>query len=406
MPQFSYRAKKGPKEIVDGIIEAPNKEAVVTKLNQMGFVPISVREAAEKERMPVKPAVRSIYKRVRSKDIAIFTAQLASLIKSKVQLLEAIDILNEQTQQPHLKEIITNLGGEIKDGRTLSDAMSRYPRVFSSLYINMIRSGESAGVLEEALVRLANFAEKEEEMKAKITSSLVYPFFIVIVGLATVFYLITFVIPQVTALFDQIGQKLPLPTRMLIFMSNKVKHYWYVIVLAIVGAIVLFKRRSFKEPERIIFDRFKLKLPFVGDFLQKSVLARFSRTLGVLLANGIPLFRAIEIATPTVDNEIYKRELQKIYKDIIDGLSVQASMRKSSWFPPFMVNMFGVGEKTGNLQDSLQEIANFYEREVDRALRIMTSMLEPFIILVMGLAVGFVVFAMLLPIFEMNLAVK
>ena len=414
MTKFNYEAKKGPKEIVSGVIETDTQEAAVDKLNQMGYMPISV--APVKKVAPAKSfdtkdkGTRAVHPllpgKVRSKDLTIFIEQLASLIKSKVPILEAIEVLYEQIESPALKKIILHIQSEVRNGKTLSHALSRYPKVFPILYVNMIESGEAGGVLEKTLMRLAEFRNKEEETRAKITSALAYPVFIIIIGIATIFVLFIFVIPRMTALFGEMGQTMPLPTRMLLAMSNLVRSYWYWIIAAVAGAIFMIRRSEKKKNEKIVLDRLKTQLPLIGNFIRKALIAEFSRTFALLLANGIPILQALKITIPTLSNEVFKNELKIVHKNIIDGMSLEQSMKKSQWFPRFMTNMLAVGERGGNLEEALLDVAKFYEREVDKTTKIITSLLEPAIILVTGLIVGFIVFAMLLPIFQLNFGVN
>lgn len=411
MAKFSYEAKKGPKETIRGIIEADSPDVAVDKLNQMGYTPITVISAKKEfseEDFHIQDIAKQprLFRKIRTKDLTIFTEQLASLIKSKVPILEAMRILHEQAENANLKKIISYIQSEIRGGKTLSQSLSKYSQVFPVLYINMIKSGEVAGVLDKTLMRLADFRNKEEEVREKVISALAYPIFVIIIGIATVFILFSFVIPRMASLFNEIGQTLPLPTRILLSLSYCVRNYWYWIFAVIAFIILIIRRSMAREKDKIIFDRFKLKLPLVGDFIKKSLIARFSRTFALLLANGIPIFQAIKITIPTLDNEVFKAELETVHKNIIDGMLLEQSMKKSKWFPPFMTNMLAVGEKGGNLENALLEVANFYEREVDKKTKIITSLLEPAIILVTGLMVGFVVFAMLLPIFEINFGIK
>lgn len=414
MMKFSYKAKKGPKEIVEGILEGENQRQIVDKLTGMGYVPIRIvpAEKASSEKAPalqihIKEAKGisglKLFRRVRAKEVTIFTEQLTSLVKSKVPLLEVMNVLSEQTENLYLKDIILHIRNEIKDGATLAQSLSKYPGVFPPLYINMVDSGEKGGVLEDTLVRLSDFRNREEEVKAKVSSALAYPIFIVIVGLITVFVLLGLIIPRIASLFEQIGQTLPLPTRLLIFLSNKIKNYWFLAVIVVALTTFIVRKSGIVKEKKVGWDRLKLKLPLLGNFIKKRILARFSRTLSTLLANGVPLFQAIKITIPTLDSEVFKLELEKVYKNIIDGASLEGSMKKSFLFPSFMINMLAVGEKRGSLKEALSEIANFYEREIDKISKVITSLLEPAIILVMGLIVGFVVFAMLLPIFQMNM---
>jgi len=412
MPVFVYQAKKGPQEIIDGIVEAATKEAAVNKIEQMGYVPIrlSLKEgppAGNTGKTPEnKGPALNFFDRVSSGDLNIFTDQLATLVKSKVPLFEAINILSSQTENQKLKQIIISISGKLKDGMTLSEALSKYPRVFPLLYVNMVRSGESGGVLDETLNRLAKFREEQEEVKANISSALAYPIFITIVSLITIIILLTFGIPRLASMFTENNQALPLPTKILISISSGIRSYWYLGVIFIGAAIFALRQKQLIEKRKAAFDKFILKLPLIGNFSKKAMLAEFTRTFALLLANGVPVLDALHITVPTINNEIFRKELENVHSDIIVGTPLSQSMKKSSWFPPFLINMIAVGERGGNLQDVLLEVAVFYEREVKKINKIMTSLLEPAIILVMGLIVGFIVIAMLLPIFEINMAVQ
>lgn len=406
MVKFTYEAKKGPVELVKGIIEAESQSAAVDKLSQMGYIPIRVVPAGEKsfnQRSNIAKQFSglSLSKKIRSKELTIFTEQLASLLKSKVPLFEALRFLYQQTENANLKIIISQAIDEIRDGKTLSDSLSKYPKVFPPLYVNMIESGEKGGVLEKTLLRLSEFRNRQEEIRSKVTSALVYPIFMLVVGVASMFVLLAFVIPRMASLFSEVGQTLPLPTRILLSVSSQFRNYWYLVPAIIVLGVFMFNRM--KEKKKGAFDKFKLKLPLIGNFIKKSVIARFARTLALLLASGIPLFQALAITIPTLDNEIIKSDLELIRKGIIDGASFEQSMKRSLCFPRFMTNMLAVGEKGGNLEEVLLEIAVFYERETNRVIKAITSLLEPAMILVMGLIIGFIVFAMLLPIFQINL---
>lgn len=414
MPKFSYEAKKGPQEVIQGTIEAENQDIAVDKINHLGYVPIRVTPVAEelaarKPKGTITPKGVSgigLFKKVRSRDLTVFMEQLASLIKSKVPLLEAMKVLHEQTENVNLKRIIADIQSQIRDGNSLSHSLSKHPAVFSPLYVNMIESGEAGGVLEETLIRLVDFRNKEEEIKTRLSTALAYPVFILIVGVVTVFILLGFVIPKMGSLFNEIGQALPLSTKILLSLGQNIKAHWYW-ALAIFAFLVLVLRRSrMMGRQKEYLDRLMLRLPLVGEFTRKSVLARCSRTLAILLANGIPLFQAIKITIPTIDNEIFKAELNTAHKDISGGMSLEQSIKKSNWFPRYVANMLAVGEKGGDLQGALLEVANFYDRQVDKATKMMTSLFEPAIILVMGLIVGFIVFAMLLPIFQINLGIR
>ena len=413
MPVFIYKAKNGPQEVIEGTVEAGSKEAAVSKIEQMGYVPIRVNvkeDSHTAEKLPPSKGAGAgnfgFTGKVGSHDLNVFTEQLATLVKSKVPLFEAINILSSQTENAGLKQIISSISAELKDGKTLSEALSKFPRVFPLLYVNLVRSGESGGVLDETLTRLAKFREEQEEVKANISSALAYPIFITIVGVLTVIVLLTFGIPRLVSMFSEAKQALPLPTRILISISNGIRNYWYWGLILIALLVSMLKQEQVTKKKKAVLDKIILRLPIFGNFNKKAMLAEFTRTFALLLANGVPVLEALQITVPTINNEIFKLELEKVHGDIIVGTPLSQSMKKSSWFPPFLTNMIAVGERGGNLQEVLLEVAVFYEREVRKINKIMTSLLEPAIILVMGLIVGFIVMAMLLPIFEINMGIK
>jgi type IV pilus assembly protein PilC len=406
MPIFHYKAKKGPQDIIESTVEAKTKQEAISKISRMGYVPVRVhssQEAPDKAGRPSKQKTGiRLFGKVKSRDITIFMEQLASLVRSKISIFEAINILATQTDSPELKKIIASISAELKDGRTLSSSLSKYPHVFPQLFVNMVNAGESGGVLEETLNRLSQFRQEEEELRAKVSSALAYPFFIMAVGVLTIFLLLTFGVPRLTFLFSDMGQALPLPTQILISISNGIRQYWYWGLAIIIFLIFFIKQQGIIRKNQLALDSFKLKMPLLGGFLKEVMLARFSRTFATLLANGIPVFQALAIVIPSLGNEVFKKELENIRTDVISGASFAESMKKSPWFPSFITNMIAISEKSGDLESGLSEIAGFYEREVNKTMKIMTSLLEPVIILVMGLVVAFIVMAMILPIFEIS----
>jgi len=406
MPIFHYKAKKGPQDIIESTIEARTKEDAISKISNMGYVPMRVFSAqgdAANVKTESKPGSgMRLFNRVKSRDITIFIEQLASLVRSKIPVFEAINILATQTDSPALKKIIGSISAELKDGKTLSESLSRYPHIFPQLFVNMVNAGESGGVLEETLNRLSQFRQEEEDLKAKVTSALAYPLFIIAVGLLTIFLLLAFGVPRLMFLFSDMEQALPLPTQILISISNGIRHYWYWGVLVILSLFFIIRQQGIIEKNKIAIDRFKLKLPLLGSFLKEAMMARFARTFSTLIANGIPVYQALGITIPSLGNEVFKKELEIVKADVISGSSFAQSMQKSQWFPSFITNMVAISEKSGNMENGLAEIAQFYEREVNKTMKIMTSLLEPVIILVMGIIVAFIVTAMMLPIFEIS----
>jgi general secretion pathway protein F len=400
---YKYRAKKGPEEIVEDIIEASSEKEAVDKLSEMGYLPLKIEEQTSIS-VTRSSSVSKFLGRVRSREVTIFSRQLASLLKSGMPILTSLNIILEQSENPNLKEMLRNIHNAVKDGATFSASLAQYPKVFSSLYIAMIRAGEDSGTLSQVLFRIADYRQEQEEMLSRFRMALAYPIVMALVGLGTVIFMLTYVMPRLMGIFMNLGQTLPLPTRILISVSKGLRVWWIWVVLA---TIILFIGRQVKtEKGKISLSLFKLHLPIFGKFILKSELSRFCRTLGLLIKNGIPILKAIDLATPVLGNELIKTQLKQSYKELEQGGSFGRSLKNSKLFPSFVSNLIIVGEQSGKLDDALAEVALSYERDTDEAIRIMASLLEPLMILVMGLIVGFIVIAMLLPIFEINMMVR
>jgi type II secretory pathway component PulF len=403
MPIYKYRAKKGTGETVEDRIEAASKEEAIEKLSLMGYIPVHIEE----EIRPIDTSTRlSIRGRIKSRQITIFSRQLASLLRSGVPILNAINIISGQSENPHLKFALQNIRNAIKDGATFSSALSSYPQVFSSLYIALIRSGEESGTLPEALLRIADYRVKQEEIISRIRMSLAYPILMAIVGLGTIVFMLTFVMPRLMGIFVNLGEKLPLPTRILISLSQGLRQWWFWIILILAIIILLIRKQAKTKAGKLSFSLFKLHLPIFGRLILKAELSRFSRTLELLIKNGIPILKAIDIAIPVLENELIKRQLRQSYKELEQGGSFGRSLKNSKIFPLFMSNLISVGEESGKLDEALAEIAGSYEYDTDEAMRVMSSLIEPLMILGMGLIVGFIVVAMLLPVFEINVMAR
>lgn len=414
MPVYIYKAKRGPEEIVSAEIEAASQDNAVTKLIEMGLSPISVVEkkvgepgvSGQRSAAKIERRISQTRVSVRAQDIDIFTRQLASLIKAGVPVLRALSLILKQTNNKALKEVAAELGNRIRDGKMLSEAMDKFPGVFNNLYISMIRAGEKGGVLDEVLYRLAEHREKEQEVKRKIQAAIAYPLLVICVGIVTVFVMLTFFLPKLIGIFENI-QSLPLPTKMLIGISGFMHNnwHWFLITFFFIATISLGAKSGSKK--RLLFDAVKLHMPFMKDFVRNAEISKFARTLGLLFKNGISVHESLELAADCLDNDALRARLAEARSDILSkGLTLSASLNKIDIFPPFAVNMIAVGEEGGRLEESLTEIANVYDREVEQSIKVMTSLLEPILILAVGTVVGFIVFAMLLPIFNIGTAMK
>ncbi len=407
MAIYKYRAKKGTEGLVEGVIEADSEKEAIEKLSGIGHIPVFIEEKRPSEghapsgkHIPVFTA--KPLGRVKFREITLFGRGLASLLKSGVHILEALNIISEQSENPHLKSILLDIHGAVKDGATLSSTLANFPRLFSPLYIAMIRTGENSGELPGALQRIADHRAKQEEILSRFRMAMAYPILMAIVGLATVIFMFTFVIPRLMGIYISMGQNLPLPTRILISMSEGIRHGWFWIILVLVAISLAAIGRTKTKAGRLSLSIFNLHLPILGNFILKTELSRFCRTLGLLIKSGLPILNAIDISIPVLRNEIIKNKLKQSYKDLEQGGSFGKSLKKSKLVPLFMSNLIIVGEESGRLDDALEEVASAYERDTDEAIKTFTSLLEPLMILGMGLIVGFIVVAMLLPIFEIN----
>ena len=405
MPTFHYTAKRGPRDIVEGTIEAENRGGVLTYLADLGYVPVRVSEqagAAAKvvERPASVAAVRS--GRVPAASLAVFTRQFASLVRSAVPLLRALKILEEQAKHPFLRHVLHELAEEVRQGQTLSSAMGKFPSVYSPLYINLIHSGEVSGALDTILQQLAQQMEQEETMRRRIRMAFIYPAFVACVGLLTVVFLMTFVMPRLARLLVGLGERLPVPTRLLLTLSGWMSSPWWwgVAVGVIVVAALLWKGSG--ERGRLIVDRLILRAPLLGAIVQQSELARFARSLGLQLNHGIAILQAIETAISVVTHRVMRLQLQQLVEGLRQGTTLSTCLENLSVSTPFLVNTVAVGEESGKVSDALTEVAAYYEQETERLLQTMATLLEPMLILGVGLVVGFIVMAVLLPIFEMS----
>jgi type II secretory pathway component PulF len=327
---------------------------------------------------------------------------MADLISSGIPLVKALRIVSAQTPNAALRRIVEAVSSDVSGGDTLAEAMQRHPRVFSPLTVAMVRAGETGGMLEGVLQRLADFAEAEEEIRGKVKSALAYPTVMVLAGSAAVVVMITVVIPKIVSIFKELGQALPLPTRILIATTGFLSHWWWALLgAAALGGYSLWQFSRTDDGGRLL-HRVLLRLPALGDVLLKREVARFARTLGELLRNGVPILTAFSIAQKVLTNRVIAEEVAKAPESITQGSGVAPALSESRTFPPVVLNMVAIGEETGRLPEALLRVATSYEMQVDRSLKTLTSLLEPLIILVMGLVVGGIVISMLLPIFALD----
>ncbi len=395
---YAYKVRDREGKMLGGTLEAESEDAVVTRLRQLGYAPISIE--AEKG-AGLKTELRLPGSgRVKLKDLAVFSRQFATMINSGLSLLRALTILGEQTSNRRLGEVITQVRAEVEKGTSLSAALARHPKIFNRLYVSMVRAGEIGGFLDQVLVKVAETFEKEVELRGKIRSAMTYPVVVFAMVLLIVSAMLIFIVPTFKNLYTSLGGELPLPTRMLIGVSDGVRRYFLLLVL-IVGALVFAYRRWRASPAgRYRLDQFKLKVKVFGPLFHKSALSRFSRTLATLIRSGVPILQALEIVADTVNNGVISRAVRDVQDSVREGESLATPLAKHPTFPAMVVQMMAVGEETGALDTMLSKVADFYDQEVEAAVASLTSLIEPILIAVMGAAVGGMVVALYLPLFR------
>ena len=405
MPVFRYSAKDNTGRLISGVIEADTDAMVVERLRDMGFFITNLERTVE--RTDVFQSLQGLFG-IGLKDLAILSRQFATMINAGLSLVRTLSILEQQSSNRRLKEIVAQVRVDVEGGRPLSDAMGRHPKAFSSLYVNMVKAGETGGVLDEVLERIANYMEKEQALRSKIKAAMVYPLLLSTAALGGLFFMTIVILPQFESLFKELGGsgQLPLPTQMAMAASVAIRRYWYIMFIALgVGMFVL--RRYLQTPGgRARYDRFKLKMPVVGELNRKIVVARFTRTLGTLIASGVPIMQSLEVVAKAIDNVVIGEAVDAVRSSIREGQTIAIPLQFSGVFPPMVVQMAKVGEETGALEQMLQKVADFYDVEVESMVASLTSLLEPILIIFMGVIVGAMVISLYLPIFQLATGVK
>src|SRR5579859_6439421 len=395
MPVFQYSVRDATGALRTGSSEAESQEILKRRLQEQGFQVNEVKQTGKSKQTGTG------FGRVKLNDLSIFCRQFSTMIDAGVSLVRALDVLGEQTQNPKLKRILREIQTEVEGGQQLSKSMAKYPKVFSNLFIGLIRAGEVGGVLEEALQRLSHFLEKDMELRRKVKAALTYPAIVVVVAILIVLGLCTFIVPKFIDLFKDLGVKeLPAMTQMLVDFSDFLKNKWYIGIGMVVAFWIAIKMFGRTKVGRRVIDRVKLRIPVFGKLGHKICLARFSRTLSTLLVSGVPILSAMETVAGTVGNEIIAEALMNARARVREGDRINEPLEKSKMFPPMVVHMISIGEESGALDQMLSKIAEFYEGEVDSQLQSLTSAIEPVMIVFLGVCVGFIVIAMFLPLIQ------
>ena len=396
---FQYKVRDPEGRLLQGSLDGDSQALVASKLRQMGYVPIAISQ--EKSSSLKKDlTIPGLTDRVSMKDVAVFSRQFATMINSGLSLIRALHILNEQTENKKLAEVVAEVRMDVEKGASLSQALGKHPKVFNRLYVAMVRAGETGGVLDGVLMQLASILEKQVELRRKIKSAMTYPVAVLCLVLLIVTAMLVFVVPTFETLYADLGGTLPLPTRMLLAVSGFVTKWLPVIIVLEVAAAFGFKRWIQSDKGRAAWDAFKLKVPIFGSLVHKTALTRFSRTLAVLLRSGVPILESLEITSETVNNSVMARAVKDTQDAVKRGESVATPLQEHAIFPPMVVQMLAVGEETGQVDQMLEKVADFYDQEIEATVDALTSLLEPLLIVVMGGAVGGMVVALYMPMFQ------
>lgn len=397
MATFTYTARAFNGDLRTATIDASSRDDVIAQLRKQRLSVVKIDQDATK-----KIGRGSI----KTRDVVIFTRQFSTMINSGLPLVQALTILAEQTDNKALSEVTRKVVFDVESGNTVADALSKHPRAFSNLYVNMVAAGEAGGILDTILLRLATFLEKNDALVRKVKGAMIYPAVIMSVAAIAVVTLLIFVIPVFAGMFASAGQALPLPTRIVIGASAFLKAYWWVIGAIVIGGGYFLKKYYASPSGKLVIDRAMLHFPVLGDVLRKSAVSRFTRTLGTLISSGVSILEGLEITAKTAGNRVIQDAIMQSRSSIAGGDTIAQPLQKSKVFPPMVISMIAVGEQTGGLDEMLAKIADFYDEEVDAAVSNLLSLLEPIMIVFLGVVVGGMVVAMYLPIFDMVNAVQ
>jgi type IV pilus assembly protein PilC len=396
---YTYKVRDKEGRLLQGSLEGESTALVANKLRSMGYMPVSIDKTSPAG-LSKELKIPGLSDRISQKDIAVFCRQFATMINSGLTLIRALNILAEQTESKPLAAIVSEVRQDVERGSSLSQALARHPKAFNRLFVAMVRAGETGGALDNTLLRLADIIEKQVELKRKIKSAMTYP--VAVLGLVVLILtaMLLFVVPTFETLYADLGGTLPLPTRMLLAVSALVVKYAPFIFVAQVAAIVAFKKWIESESGRARWDIIKLRIPIFGRLVHKTALTRFSRTLATLMRSGVPILEALEITSETVNNTVVARAVKDVQENVKRGETIAGPLGNHEVFPPMVVQMLAVGEETGMVDTMLEKVADFYDQEVEAMVDALTSLLEPLLIVVLGGAVGSMVVALYMPMFE------
>ena len=403
MPLFRYEAITHGGGNVKNTLEADSKAELISRLRQMGYWPTTVVEETDEDTpTDIRRWLKIGQGGIKPADVEFFTYQLATLVNAHVPLPRALEVTLGQIQNPALHRIVSQVKYDVEHGATFNDALSEHPKVFSDLYINMVKAGESGGVLGIVLERLAEFAERQRILKNDVVSALFYPIILLTLSISAVTVLMILVIPKFTAMFNDLGVELPLPTRVLIGTTDVFQTYWWVALVIIIAAVAGIRQYLKLEAGQVWFDRLKLKVPLIGPIFSTFAIVRFTRTMATLLENGVRMLPALAVVKDTIGNKVYSNVVAEAEVEVEQGSTLSRELGKSKDFPEFVTHMVAVGEESGEPVHMLSKLSEYYDVEIKKSLERLTSSIGPLVILLMGVIIGFIAVAMILPIFEAN----
>jgi type IV pilus assembly protein PilC len=396
MATFVWKGKTLSGAPQAGEVTFDTQEEVLNYLRRKKVVITSIQEKPKQVKLNV-----GFRKKVSTKDLAVFTRQFATMINAGLPLVQCLEILSKQTEKPGFKKIIADVMHDVETGSTLAESLGKHKQVFDQLFVNMVEAGEAGGILDDILMRLATYIEKAEALKRKVKSAMMYPTVVLVVALGATTFMLLFIIPTFAKMFSDFGGQLPLPTRIVLGMSNILRDYWWALGGGILGLVIGLRAYYRTVGGRTVIDKLQLKVPILGEVLRKAAVARFTRTLGTLIKSGVPILTGLDITARTAGNMVISESVLKTRASIREGETLAAPLRQCEVFPAMVVQMIAVGEETGALDEMLKKIADFYDDEVDTAVDTLTSVIEPVMIVVMGVMVGGMVVAMYLPMFKL-----
>jgi type II secretory pathway component PulF len=406
MPQFAYRARDAQGSLVEGVLDCPDRAVAIRQIELQKCIPVRIDlvgpEAKTPQRDGAAAAAPTQNLKIPHGQLLVFTEQLAHLLQAGMTLDEGLSVLEKRLKQPRVQQMTHTLHQALVDGRSFSQALSELPRIFPPLYVNLVAAGEASGALPQILLRVVKSLMQAKELRDRVQQALIYPAFLALAGAVLVTIFITFMVPQLTGFMAQTGGALPLPTRILLHINHLITGYWWLGVLAGIGAVVGYRALVRSDEGRIGWDRFQLMIPGYGRVIRHRYYAQFSRTLGTLIENGIPLLRALDLVTEIAGNRFLEQRLGEVRRAVIDGATLSAALQAQKLFPDLFTDMMSVGEQTGHFAETMQAIADVYERELDKTVGLISQLIPPVIIVVIAALVGLVVFSILSAVFEMT----